>query len=135
MVGYRLRHMIRKEFRQTLREPRARGLLLFPPLIQLLIFGYAANLDVNTATIAWMDQDNSPQSRELLADFQGSGRFNIAAMPTSEKDMQRLLDTARVEGVVRVLPGFARDLTRGHPTSIQILLDGTNSNSAQIISA
>ena len=134
MINQRLKHMIRKEFRQTLREPRARAMLIVPPLVQLLVFGFAVNLDVNSATIAWMDQDQSPQSRALLADFQGSGRFNIAALPATEKEMTRLLDTGQVEGVVRVLPGFARDLTRGRPTSVQVLVDGTNSNSAQIIS-
>jgi ABC-2 type transport system permease protein len=131
----RLRHVIRKELRQTLREPRARGMLIIPPLLQLLVFGYAVNLDVNTASIAWMDQDRTPQSRELLAEFQGSGSFRIEAAPSTETEMQRLLDTGAVEGVVRVLPGFARDLARGRPTSVQILIDGTNSNSAQIISA
>ena len=80
----RLRAMIRKEFLQVFRDPRMRGMLFLPPLIQLLIFGYAANLDVNTARIAWMDQDHSPQSRELYSQFLGSGRFIIAAMPASE---------------------------------------------------
>src|SRR5712692_3899749 len=106
----RLRHIIRKEFRQTLREPRMRSMLLIPPLIQLLVFGYAANLDVNTATIAWMDQDQTPQSRALLSELQGSGRFNIAARPSSEREMQDLMDRSKVEAVVRVAPGFARDL-------------------------
>ena len=52
--------IIRKEFRQVLRDPRMRGMLFVPPLIQLLIFGYAVNLDVDTARIAWMDQDRTP---------------------------------------------------------------------------
>ena len=56
----RLRSIIRKEFIQALRDPRMRGMLLIPPLMQLLIFGYAVNLDVDTARIAWMDQDNTP---------------------------------------------------------------------------
>jgi ABC-2 type transport system permease protein len=135
MFNRRLRHMIRKEFRQTLREPRSRGMLLIPPIMQLLIFGYAVNLDVNTATIAWMDEDNTPQSRALFSEFQGSGRFSIAAQPSSEAEMQSLMDRGQVEAVVRVLPGFARDLLRGRPTSVQVLLDGTNSNTASIISA
>lgn len=126
--------MIRKEFRQTLREPRARGMLIIPPIVQLLVFGFAVNLDVNSATIAWMDQDHTPQSRELLSEFQGSGKFNIVAEPQDEKSMQNLLDRAEVEGVVRVLPGFGRDIERGRPTSVQLLLDGTNSNIAGIIS-
>jgi ABC-2 type transport system permease protein len=126
--------MIRKEFIQTLREPRMRFMLFLPPVIQLLIFGYAANLDVDSARIAWMDQDHSPQSRELLSEFLGSGRFVIAATPTSEAAMQQLLDRGNVDGVIRVLPGFARDIERGRTTGVQVLLDGTNSNTASIIS-
>src|SRR5215470_18597180 len=114
----RLRRMIRKEFIQTLRDPRARTMLFLPPLIQLLIYGFAVNLDVDTAKIAWMDQDRTPQSRELLSEFQGSGRFVIAAAPANEGEMQRLLDRSQVDGVIRVLPGFARDLGRGRTTSV-----------------
>ena len=131
----RIRTIIRKEFRQVFRDPRMRGLLLFPPLLQLLIFGYAANLDVNSARIAWMDEDRSPNSRELLSQFLGSGRFIIAATPASEAEMQDVMDRGRVDGVVRVLPGFARDIDRGRPTGVQVLLDGSNSNSASIVSA
>jgi len=125
---------MRKEFIQVARDPRMRAMLFMPPLIQLLIFGYAANLDVNTAKIAWMDQDHSTASRELLSEFQGSGRFIIVAEPDSEAQMQRLLDRATVDAVVRVMPGFARDVERGRPTSVQVLLDGTNSNTASIVS-
>jgi len=109
-------------------------MLFMPPLIQLLIFGYAANLDVNTARIAWMDQDKSPASRELLSQFQGSGRFIIAAEPQTDAELQRLLDRATVDGAVRIMPGFARDVERGRSASVQVLLDGTNSNTASIVS-
>jgi ABC-2 type transport system permease protein len=129
----RLRHMIRKEFIQTLREPRMRVMLFLPPLIQLLIYGFSVNLDVDTARIAWMDQDRTPESRELESEFIGSGRFAIVANPTGEGEMQQLLDRGKVDGVVRVLPGFARDVERGRPTSVQVLLDGTNSNTASIV--
>jgi ABC-2 type transport system permease protein len=125
---------MRKEFRQLLRDPRMRAMLFMPPLIQLLIFGYAANLDVNTAHIAWMDQDHSSASRELLSQFLGSGRFQIVAEPDSEKQMQKLLDQGKVDAVVRVMPGFARDVDRGRTTSVQVLMDGTNSNTASIVS-
>ena len=130
----RLRSIVRKEFIQALRDPRMRGMLIFPPLIQLLIFGYAVNLDVDTARIAWMDQDRTPQSRELRAAFEGSGRFTIGATPEDEHAMQAVLDRGQADGVIRVLPGFARDITRGRFTSVQILLDGTNSNTASLIS-
>ena len=131
----RIRTIIRKEFRQVFRDPRMRGLLFIPPLMQLLIFGYAANLDVNNARIAWMDEDHSPNSRELLSQFLGSGRFLITATPSSEAEMQDAMDRGRVDGVIRVLPGFARDIERGRSTGVQVLLDGSNSNSASIVSA
>jgi ABC-2 type transport system permease protein len=130
----RLRRIIRKELLQVLRDPRMRAMLFMPPLIQLLIFGYAVNLDVNNARIAWMDQDHSAASRELLSQFQGSGRFLIVAEPDNDAQMQKLLDRASVDAVIRVMPGFARDVERGRTTSVQVLLDGTNSNTASIIS-
>jgi ABC-2 type transport system permease protein len=122
-----------KELRQTLREPRMRVLLVVPPLLQLLLFGYAVNLDVETVRIAWMDRDRSAESRELLGSFQGSGRFEIGALVDSEQEVQRLLDGGLVQGVVRVLPGFARDIHRGDTASVQILIEGTNSNTASIV--
>src|ERR1043166_9070003 len=110
----RIRAIVQKKFPQALREPRMRFMLLLPPLIQLLIFGYAANLDVESDRIAWMDEDRSPASRELLAEFQGSGRFLVAVEPRTETGMQNVLDRGQVDAVIRVLPGFARDIERGH---------------------
>lgn len=130
----RIRNIIRKEFIQAFREPRMRWMLFIPPLLQLLIFGYAVNLDVDTARIAWMDQDRSPESRELLSDFEGSGRFVIAAEPGNDAEMKRLLDRGTVDGVIRVLPGFALDVQRGRTAGVQVLLDGTNSNTTSIVS-
>ncbi len=130
----RLRSIIRKEFLQAFRDPRMRSMLFLPPLIQLLVFGYAVNLDVDTAKIAWMDEDHTPQSRDLFAAFQGSGHFDIAAEPANDHEMQSLLDRGKVDGVIRVLPDFARDIQRGKFVDVQILLDGTNSNTASIVS-
>ncbi len=131
----RLRVILRKEFIQALREPRMRFLLFFPPLLQLIIFGYAVTLDVDHARIGWMDMDRTPESRALGARFEGSGRFDLVATPHSEQETQSLLDRGQVHGVVRVLPGFARDLARGRATEVQVLLDGTNSNTASLVSA
>ena len=125
--------ILRKEFIQTLREPRMRLLLFLPPTIQLLVFGFAVNLDVDHARIAWMDMDRTPLSRELRARFEGSRRFDVVSLPRTEEDVQQVLDRGRVEGVVRVLPHFERDVLRGNPTAVQILLDGTNSNTASLV--
>jgi len=131
----RIRVILRKEFIQALREPRMRVLLFLPPLLQLVVFGYAVTLDVDHARIAWMDMDRTPESRALEARFEGSGRFDVVSTPRSEEDVQSVLDRGQVHAVVRVLPGFARDLARGRATEVQVLLDGTNSNTASLVSA
>jgi len=113
----RLLTIIRKEFLQAFREPRMRMMLFMPPLIQLFVFGFAVNLDVDHASLAWMDGDRTYQSRELLAAFQGSGRFDVVAMPSSDREVQNLLDSNKADLVVRVLPGFERDLQRGRATA------------------
>src|SRR5689334_18659215 len=125
--------IVRKEFLQALREPRMRVLLFVPPLLQLILFGYAVNLDVDEIRIAWMDQDRTPESRDLLAAFQGSTRFLVTAMPSRENEIQYLLDRGKVQAVVRVLPNFARDILRGRTAAVQILVEGTNSNTAALV--
>jgi ABC-2 type transport system permease protein len=131
----RIRTILRKEIIQMLREPQMRALLFLPPLIQLIVFGYAVTLDVDHARIAWMDMSHTPESRALRARFEGSGRFDIVAQPGSEREVQKLLDRSDVHAVVAVLPGFARDLARGRTAQVQVLLDGTNSNTASLVSA
>ncbi|HEX8984490.1 MAG TPA: ABC transporter permease [Bryobacteraceae bacterium] len=131
----RIREIIRKEFRQALREPRMRMVLFGPPLIQLIIFGFAVNLDVDHVRIAWLDQDRTVASRDLLADFRGSGRFDVVAVPASEREAQDLLDRSEAQIVVSVLPGFARDIGRGITANVQVLVEGTNSNTASIASS
>jgi ABC-2 type transport system permease protein len=126
--------ILRKEFIQTLRDPRTRMLLFVPPMVQLVVFGFAVNLDVDHARLAWMDMDRTPESRELRARFEGSGRFDVVALPASEEDVQRVMDRGQVDTVVRVLPGFARDLARMRPAQVQVLVDGTNSNTASLVS-
>jgi len=131
----RIREIIKKEFRQALREPRMRVVLFLPPLIQLLIFGYAVNLDVENIRMAWMDQDRTPASRDLLAAFESSKHFQVTATPSREQEVQQLLDQGKVQAVVRVLPGFARGIQRGQTTAAQILVDGANSNTASLVSS
>jgi ABC-2 type transport system permease protein len=127
--------ILRKELIQTLREPRMRFLLFLPPVVQLVIFGFAVNLDVDHARIAWMDMDRTPLSRELRERFEGSGRFDVVVMPRNEEEVQRVLDRGEAQAVVRVLPQFERSVMRGQPAAVQVLIDGTNSNTASLISS
>src|SRR5580704_482291 len=90
----RIRVILRKEFIQALRDPRMRVLLFVPPIVQLLIFGFAVNLDVDHARIAWMDMDRTPASRELRSRFEGSGRFEVVSQLQNETQVHETLDRA-----------------------------------------
>ncbi len=127
--------IIRKEVSQLFRNRRTRLFLFVPPMFQLIIFGYAVNLDVDNLRMGWMDMDQTPQSHDLLAAFQGSGRFLLTALPQNERQIQDVLDRGDAQVIVRVMPGFGRDILLGRPTEVQILVDGTNSNTASLASA
>ncbi|MBX9599449.1 MAG: ABC transporter permease [Bryobacteraceae bacterium] len=131
----RIRWIVWKEFRQVLREPRLRAMLFVPPIVQLLVFGFAVNLDVERARIGWMDLDGTQQSRQLLSAFTGSPRFELVAAPMTGPAFQELLDRGQVDAVIRVMPGFAADVRRGRTAEVQILVDGTNSNTASIVAS
>jgi ABC-2 type transport system permease protein len=127
--------LFRKELRQVWREPRARVLLVGPPLLQLIIFGYAVNLDVQDARVGWLDRDRTAASRELRAAFEGSPYLRIVREIQRDEEAETLLDQGRVEAVVQISPGFETDLKRGRQAAVQVLLDGTNSNTAAIVGA
>jgi len=131
----RLKEIIRKELIQSFRVPRMRLLMILPPLMQMIVFGFAVNLDVEDARIAWVDGDRTPASRELRAAFEGSPLFSLVAFPETSLQVQKVLDRGRVQAVVQILPGFNRDIERGNTPAVQILVDGTNSNTAAIVLA
>jgi ABC-2 type transport system permease protein len=131
----RIFEVLIKECRQMLRDTRMRIMLFAQPIIQLTLFGFAVNLDIDRVPMGWLDGDRTSASRELLAGFEGSGRFHLVAAPETEMEAQQLLDAGKVQAVVRVLPGFARDLQRGHTASVEVLVDGTNSNIASLVSS
>lgn len=129
----RIAVMIRKELRQALREPRMRILLIAPPLIQMLVFGFAVNLDVRDASIAWMDLDRTSRSRALEAAFEGSPRFTIVRHLTSDGDVSGMLDRGEAIAVIRILPGFGARIARGGSADVQVLVDGSDSNTAALV--
>ena len=131
----RILEMIRKEFRQSLRDPRSRGVMIFPPIIQLIIFGFAVNLDVEQVRTAWLDLDRTAESRDLRAAFEGSTHFKILFWPKDAAEITGLLDRGRVDIVVSVERGFGADLLRSRVARVQLLVDGTNSNTAAIVSS
>ena len=131
----RIRVITIKEFRQALREPRMRFVLFVPPVLQLILFGFAVNLDISDAQLAWMDLDRTSASTNLRAAFDASPTFTVSRVIANEKEVQEVLDRGDVMAVVRVLPGFGKEVKRGQISAVQVLVEGTNSNTASLVGA
>jgi ABC-2 type transport system permease protein len=121
-----------KEFIQTFRLRRRVFFILVVPIIQLLVFGYVATMDVNDVRMALIDSDRSQESRELARRLESSGYFTIKARPDSTSEITDLLDKGKVLMAVEIKRGFARDVAKGQPAEVQAIVDGTDSNTALI---
>lgn len=129
----RLKCMLVKEIIQALRDPRMRFILFIIPAVQTVIFGYAVNTDVRNVTTAIYDLDNSPESRDLAARFQRSGYFLITERIGREGRVRELMDRGEVKAILRMNRGFGADLGAGRTAPLQIILDGSDSNTAGIV--
>lgn len=130
----RLRAMLIKEFIQVFRDPRMRIVLFVIPALQTVIFGYAVNMDVKNIPTAILDRDNSAESRDLVAVMSSSGYFTPTARIERYEEAGALLDRGKVRLVLVIGHGFAADLRAGKAAEVQLLLDGSDSNTAGVIS-
>src|SRR5512141_1406617 len=129
----RLKAMLVKEFIQVFRDPRMRIVLFVLPVLQPVIFGYAVNMDVRNIPTAILDRDNSSESRQLEATMASSGYFSITRHIANDSDVRVLLDRGTVRVVLIVEHGFSQQLRRGDTAAVQVLLDGSDSNTAGVI--
>ncbi|ACT07354.1 ABC-2 type transporter [Dickeya chrysanthemi Ech1591] len=129
---HRVWTLIRKELQSLLREPQTRAILVLPVLLQVLLFPLAATLDVTDATLAIYSEDNGPAAVELTQRFASASAFSRVIMLHSPQDIAPAIDNQQALLLARFPADFSRQLARGVPTSIQLLLDGRHSNSAQI---
>ena len=113
-----------------LKDPRGRGTILIPPILQCLLFGYAATYDLNDVPYAVLDQDRSAASAELLARFDGSGVFHRVANLNRAADLKTWINARRALLVIQIGQDFQRRLFCGLPADVQVIADGRNSNTA-----
>jgi ABC-2 type transport system permease protein len=128
----RILALIHKEFLALLKDPKSRMVLVVPPLIQLLVFGYAASFDLKQVPYAVYNEDRGIASRDLLAGFAGAPAFSQVAALHSEEEIAPLVDARRVLVVIHLRPTFSADLLSGRPAPVQVVIDGRNSNTAMI---
>ena len=128
----RVRYLFVKELIQVLRDKRLRITLIFPPIFQLIVFGYAANLDVKHINTAVRDLDRSVESRELITRFGSSKYFDIISYPQTPKEIEALIKKGDVILSIEIPSDFSKKLKKGNTATVQIILDGTESNTAMI---
>lgn len=129
----RIMSLIVKEFLQVLRDPRMKFVIFVSPIVQILIFGYAATMDITNIPTAVYDLDNTKESRDIIRLFSYSRYFDIQKYLKEEGDIKYVMDRARIKAVIKFNRGFAQDLTSNRSAQMQIIVDGTDSNAAQII--
>jgi ABC-2 type transport system permease protein len=125
--------IIYKEYLHISRDIIALGMLIFFPVFALFLFGLAINLDIKHIPLAVDDQDRSYDSRTLTEKFSQSGYFDLTYRLTSGKDINALLDTRKAKVILRFPSDFAHDIHREHDASVQLLIDGADNNTANIV--
>ncbi len=128
----RILNLAIKEFLTLLKDPKSRVILIVPPILQTLVFGYAATLDLSQVRFAVYDQDGGQAARELVAGFDGSPTFQRVATINHLRQAEEMIAAERVLMVVHVGPGFTADLLKGRQAPVQLLIDGRNSNTALV---
>jgi ABC-2 type transport system permease protein len=130
----RLKQMLIKEFIQVFRDKRTRFVLFGPPIIQMLVFGYAATFEIYHVPTVVLDLDHSQESRELISRFTSSPYFDVQRQLTDYRQVGDLIDQGKATVGLEIHAGFAQNLRKGQTAPLQVIVDATNSNTALIAS-
>jgi drug efflux transport system permease protein len=130
----RLKQMLIKEFIQVFRDKRTRFVLFVPPIIQMLVFGYAATFEIHHVATVILDLDHSQESRDLVSRFTSSPYFDVQRQLTNYREVDDVIERGDATIALRINPGFAENLRGGQTAPIQVIVDATNSNTALIAS-
>ncbi|MFH0786553.1 MAG: ABC transporter permease [Pseudomonadota bacterium] len=126
--------MARKEFIHIFRDPRSLGMGIAIPMIMLILFGYALTLDVDKVPLVIWDQNRSQASREFISHFLGSRYFSLQGYVDRYQEVEKAIDSRRAIVSLIIPPDFAGRLSAGRKTNVQLIVDGSDSNTATIAS-
>lgn len=129
----RILALVRKELLAILQDRKSRFVVIGPPIIQLLVFGYGATFDISDVAYAIYDEDRSAASRELAARLEGSSNFRLVGRIRDAAAIEAMIDNKDALLVLRIPPDFSRDLLTGGPAPVQAIIDGRDSNTAAIV--
>ena len=128
-----IREMIRKEFYQLRHDPRMLGVSIVAPVLQVLLLGYAATTDITNSTMVVCDLDHTEESRELIRDFTNSGYFVARYTVDDPAGVDQHIERARANIGLVIARGYGRDLLARRPAEIQVILDGADANTANVL--
>lgn len=128
----RVMHLVRKELIELRHDPRLFGIVILAPILQLTILGYAATTDVQDIPILVVDADRSPASRDLIAAFDASNNFTVVEVASAPADIDRWLERGDAWMALSLPPGFGAMVARGQTAPLQVVADGTDSNSTNV---
>jgi ABC-2 type transport system permease protein len=131
----RLKQLLIKEFIQTFRDKRTRFILIGPPLIQMMVFGYAATYEIHHVPTVVVDLDHSQESRELVSRFTSSPYFDVQRQLTDSRQLGDLIEQGKATVGLEIHAGFAQQLRKGQTAPLQVIVDATNSNTALLASS
>lgn len=128
----RLLHLMRKEILELRQDPRLFGIVILAPILQLTVLGYAATTDVKDVPVVVVDADRSVESRELISRFEASDNFTIVGVLGSTAEIDPWLEGGHAWMALNIPPNYGRLLAAGHTASLQVVADGTDSNSTNV---
>lgn len=125
-------HFIKKEFLQFRRDPKMFAIILFAPVVQLILLGYAANFDVKTVHTAVLDFNKTEMSRKYVESLKGTGYFSMDNYVDNYNELADLIDKGKVILGIVIERDFEKNLYRGQPAKIQAIFDASDGNSSSI---
>ncbi|MRR57720.1 MAG: ABC transporter permease [Deltaproteobacteria bacterium] len=130
MIIRRIKAVAKKEFLHVIRDPRSLGMGIAIPMLLLFLFGYALTLDVDRVPLIVWDQSASHESRELVSRFSGSRFFSLRSYTDNYRAIEQAIDSRDAVIALIIPTDFARRVDSGRKTSLQVLLDGSDPNTA-----
>lgn len=129
----RILALMAKELIGLWKDRKTRFVILIPPIVQVLVFAYAATYDVKNVPLGIWSEDGGAQAAEVVRRFAGSPAFMVAAAIESPGQAAAVLDNRRVAAVLHIPQRFSADVLAGRPAAVQLLIDGRRSNTALLV--
>ena len=124
--------IMRKEFIEIWRDPRSLGFVLSMPVLMLMLYGYGISSDVKRVPLVVYDRDRTPAARELLRRFTSTEYFVVTARVDGLRELRLAIDQGQAKVGLLIPEDFGKNLSAGRPASIQFVVDGSDSNTANI---